>query len=260
LTDADLMTVALDVVEVAGTMLRRRAAGSVTMKGDRDMSSELDVEVEREVRRVLRDRTPDIGFLGEEEGRAGLADTTWVLDPIDGTANFLRDIPLCGIALALVKNNRPLLGVINLPQLNETYSAMAGSGAYLKRRRLAVRDTGDLREALVALGDYAIGERAAEKNAERIALTSRLAATVQRIRMLGSAATDLAWLAAGRLDASITLSNHPWDMAAGAVIAKEAGAAVVDVDGSEYSLESSNVIACAPRLLDVVLSLVNQRE
>jgi myo-inositol-1(or 4)-monophosphatase len=251
------MRVALDVVGTASDMMRRRATGRVTMKGDRDMSSELDIEIEREVRRALRDRTPGIGFLGEEEGQAQEAETTWVLDPIDGTANFLRDIPLCGVALALVERDRPILGVISLPLLHETYSAMENNGAFLARRRLVVQETRELREAIVGIGDYAIGQHADVKNAERIALTGKLAATVQRIRMVGSAATDLAWLAAGRLDASITLSNHPWDMAAGAIIAREAGAAVVDTDGSDYSLRSSSVIACTPGILGAVLALVN---
>jgi myo-inositol-1(or 4)-monophosphatase len=252
------MRTALDVVQVASDMMLRRASGNVTMKGDRDMSSDLDVEVEREVRRFLRERTPDIGFLGEEEGASGQGEKTWVLDPIDGTANFLRGLPLCGVALGLVENNRPTLGVISLPFLNESYSAIVGDGAYSARRRLSVRATSSLDEAIVGIGDYAIGPDAATKNAGRIVLTGQLAANVQRIRMVGSAATDLAWLAAGRLDASITLSNHPWDMVAGAIIAKEAGASVIDIDGTDYTLGSSNVIACGPGITEPLLALIRE--
>ncbi|MCU7728994.1 inositol monophosphatase family protein [Actinoplanes sp. KI2] len=253
---AVLMRIALDAVAVASDMMRRRVPGIVTSKGDRDMASELDIEIEREVKRLLSERTPHIGILGEEEGGSGNPETTWVLDPIDGTANFLRGIPLCGVTLGLIEHARPTLGVISLPFLNETYSALTGQGAFSGRRRLAVSRTSKVEDAIAAIGDYAVGPGAEEKNIVRVALTGRLAATVQRIRMVGTAAADLAWLATGRIDASITLSNHPWDMLAGAVIAREAGAAVVDTDGSDYTLKSSSLIACTPGIATEMLRLV----
>ncbi|HEX6969581.1 MAG TPA: inositol monophosphatase family protein, partial [Micromonosporaceae bacterium] len=114
--------------------------------------------------------------------------------------------------------------------------------------------------AVVAIGDYAVGAEAAHKNRLRLAFTEQLVAKVQRIRMSGSAALDLAWLAEGKIDASLTLSNHPWDMAAGVAIAREAGAQVVDNNGTEYDSHSSMTLAVAPALATEVLALIHQAE
>jgi Inositol monophosphatase family len=107
-----------------------------------------------------------------------------------------------------------------------------------------------------ALGDFAVGQDAQTKNKVRVEIARRMAATALRVRMLGSAAIDLAWVAEGRLDASITLSNNPWDMAAGVVVAREAGARVADLDGSDYRIGSRAVLAARPDLIDEVVSIV----
>jgi hypothetical protein len=112
-----LLPVAVDAVALASDLVRTRMPGLLTAKGDRDMSTEVDYAVERAVRDFLHDKTPDIAFLGEEEGATGApgAELLWALDPIDGTANFVHGIPLCGISLGLVHRNRPVVGVIDLP-------------------------------------------------------------------------------------------------------------------------------------------------
>jgi myo-inositol-1(or 4)-monophosphatase len=116
--------------------------------------------------------------------------------------------------------------------------------------------TTDLEDAIVAVGDYAVGEGAEAKNRQRIALTEHLAANVQRVRMLGSAVIDLAWVAEGKLDASITLSNKPWNTAAGVIIAREAGAEVIDHDGTEHEYTSSSTIAAAPTVAKKIVTLI----
>lgn len=108
--------------------------------------------------------------------------------------------------------------------------------------------------AIVAIGDYAVGPDAEARNRLRLALTAQLAAEVQRVRMTGSAALDLAWLAEGRLDAALTLSNHAWDMAAGVVIARESGAAVIDQDGAYHDVNSAVTLAATPALAGAVLA------
>jgi myo-inositol-1(or 4)-monophosphatase len=254
-----LLPVALEAAALASDLVRTRVPGLLTAKGDRDMASEVDYAVERAVRELLHDKTPSIAILGEEEGVTGSdhAELTWAIDPVDGTANFVRGIPLCGISIGLIHRNRPILGVIDLPFLGTRYSAVEHTGAYLGDRRLHTSMTGDLRDAIVAIGDYAIGDNAAAKNELRIALTERLAANVQRVRMFGTAAVDLVWLAEGKIDASITLSNKPWDMAAGVVIAREAGARVTDKDGTDHMVSSTATIAVAPGLADEVVALVH---
>lgn len=253
-----LVPAALEAAALAGDLIRSRRPGTLTAKGDRDMASELDFAVERAVRAHLRRRTPDVAVLGEEEGVTGRydGDLLWALDPIDGTANFVHGMPLTGVSLGLLRGDRPVLGVIDLPFLGARYWAVEHAGAYEGDRRISASRTGGLREAIVAIGDYAVGVGAEEKNVLRLALTERLAGRVQRVRMLGSAAIDLAWVAEGKLDACVALSNNPWDTAAGVVIAREAGAVVVDLDGSDHTSASAATIAVAPRLAGELLDLV----
>jgi len=225
------------------------------------MASEVDLAVERAVRAFLHEKTPDIGFLGEEEGEFdGDTEPVWTLDPIDGTANLIHGVPLCAVSLGLIHQGRPVLGVIDLAFLGQRYSAVESEGAYVDGLSLRVSQTAGLRDAIVAIGDYAVGPDAGYRNRLRLAVTERLAARVLRVRMLGSAAIDLAWVAEGRLDASITLVNNPWDMAAGVIVAREAGAEVVDRDGTQYTYDSGATIAATPALLGEILGLVQATE
>ncbi|PSK65988.1 Inositol-1-monophosphatase ImpA [Micromonospora sp. MH33] len=250
----DLLPVAVEAVRRASETMRRRPPGMLTVKGDRDVASEVDYAIEREVRTFLVTETPEIGFLGEEEGPVGPAEMQWVLDPIDGTANFVRGLPLCAVSLALVHGSEAVLGVIELPFLESRFTAAKADGAYANGQRIRASSISRLSDAIVAVGDYAVGTDAEDRNRLRLALTAQLAADVQRVRMTGSAALDLAWLAEGRLDAALTLSNHAWDMAAGVVIARAAGAVVVDQDGGDHDLHSTVTLAVAPLLAEAVLA------
>jgi myo-inositol-1(or 4)-monophosphatase len=128
--------------------------------------------------------------------------------------------------------------------------------AWVGSRRLTASTTTSLRDAVVAIGDHATGAGAGRKNEARLGATIQLTSRVHRIRMLGTAALDLAWLADGRLDASITLANQPWDVAAGVIIAREAGATVVDADGSPHTLHSAATIAAPGPLISQLVSLL----
>jgi len=219
----------------------------------------MDFIVERAVRDFLHKQTPTIAFLGEEEGpEDNGAESLWVLDPVDGTANLVHGVPLCGISLGLLQEGRPVLGVIDLPFLGSRYWAVEHQGAFVDGRRLQASQTANLRDAIVAIGDYDVGPNARDNNPLQLAVTERLAAEALRVRMLGSAAIDLAWTAEGRLDVSIALANKPWDVSAGVILAREAGAHVVDRDGSPHTLDSAATIAVAPQLLDVVIELVRR--
>ncbi|MEU3452876.1 inositol monophosphatase family protein [Micromonospora sp. NPDC006766] len=251
----DLLPVAVEAVRRAAEAMRHGSAGKLTAKGDRDLASELDYGIESDVRAFLAAETPEIGFLGEEEGSTGSAVMRWVLDPIDGTANFVRGLPMCAVSLALVHQAEAVVGVIALPFLGSLYSAVKGGGAHANGREIRASSTSRLNDAIVAIGDYAVGLDAEARNRLRLALTAQLAAEVQRVRMTGSAALDLAWLAEGRLDAALTLSNHAWDMAAGVVLAREAGAAVIDQNGAAHDLDSTVTLAVAPSLVEAVLGV-----
>jgi myo-inositol-1(or 4)-monophosphatase len=253
-----LLPVALEAVTIANELIRSRLPGPLIAKGDRDMATELDYAVERALRSHLRERTPDIAILGEEEGVTGDEDAEllWALDPIDGTANLVHGMPLTGVSLGLMHRGRPILGVIDLPFLGSRYWAAEHAGAYSGDRRITASRTASLRDAVVAVGDYAVGADADDKNGLRLALGEQLAGRVQRVRMLGSAAIDLAWVAEGKLDASMTMSNKPWDTAAGVIIARGAGAVVLDQDGSDHTSASTATIAAAPGVAEELLALL----
>lgn len=255
-----LLPVALRAVDAAAQMMRTRRPASVTEKHDRDVVSDVDIAIERHVREMLGQATPGIGFLGEEEGRTGnpAAGWVWTLDPIDGTSNFAHGIPLCAISLALLHNGDPVLAVIDAPFLGHRYHAVQGKGAYAGDRRLSVSATRRLRDAVVAVGDYATGPGADRENEGRLAVTVALAPRVHRLRMIGTAALDLAWVAEGRLDASITLGSKPWDVAAGALLAREAGASVTDAGGNPHQFESDVAIAASPDLVSQLILLVRE--
>ncbi|MGH3729333.1 MAG: inositol monophosphatase family protein [Micromonosporaceae bacterium] len=256
-TYSSLLPVAVEAVELARNLIRSHTPGVLTSKGDRDMASQLDYTVEQSVRDFLSDATPEIGLIGEEKGATGPdSDLRWVLDPVDGTANLVHGLPLFAVSLALVDTKRSVLGVIDLPMLGSRYTAVEGHGAQVDGEPIRASQTHGLTDAIVTIGDYAVGADAVQKNQQRLAVTSVLAGQVQRVRMFGTAAIDLAWLAHGRTDATVILSNNPWDMAAGVIIAREAGAVVADLDGSPHRFNSHATIAANPNLIDDVLGLV----
>jgi myo-inositol-1(or 4)-monophosphatase len=254
------MPIAVKAMDLAVELVRARLPSVVNAKGDRDMVSDVDVEIERAIRGYLRTQTPHVGFLGEEEGSApGEGEMQWVLDPIDGTANFVKGIPLYAISLALIDANEPVLGVIDVPADRCRYSAVTGLGAYCGGTRIRVRPTSRIEDAVVTIGDYAVGEEAEEKNQARLTATGRLVPRVQRVRMLGSAAIDLAWLAHGRTDAAIIFGNKPWDTAAGVILVREAEGLVVDAHGAHHIVRSASTVGASAELLDGLLDLVSGR-
>ncbi len=257
-----MLRVALEAVDAAQEHLATRTPARSRDKADRDPVTDLDPAIECLVRDHLADAAPGIGFEGEEGGTHPATDSSlpgdarWVLDPIDGTANFWRGLPLYGVSLALLHQDRTLTGVIALPGLRRRYWAAEGYGAYRNGAPIHAAATHDLDQAIIAIGDYGAGPEVAPHTADCFALHQALAPTVRRIRMLGSAATDLALVADGTLDASLTVSNRTWDTAAGVLIAREAGAIVIDHDATPHTLASARTYAIAPRLKGPLLALL----
>lgn len=248
-------------MDTASDMTRNHRALRARSKGDRDPVTTLDIEIERAVGASLQHDAPHVAFLGEEESSAtGTRELTWALDPIDGTANLIRGLPLFAISLALVRNDYPILGIIDLPALGQRYSAVHGQGAFLDGEPIQVRDSGGLADAMVSVGDYAVGKDANHRNELRLAVTGQLARQVLRVRMLGSAAIDLAWLAEGKTDACIILGSHPWDIAAGVIIATEAGAKIVDLDGAAHTLRAKATLAATPGLIADITRMIAEAQ
>jgi myo-inositol-1(or 4)-monophosphatase len=220
------------------------------MKSSRsDPVTELDLQVERTIREALRRRTPGASFLGEEHGDdGGLGDLGWVLDPIDGTVNLTYGLAAIGISLAAKLGGEVVAGVVVDIHRDEVFSAAAGRGARLDGAPLRPTAVADLADALVATGfAYSSEVRAAES-----VPLSRVLPAARDVRCFGSSALHLCWVACGRLDAYYQRGLKAWDYAAGALIAREAGARV------QWPAEENDdlLVAASPSVFDPLLALV----
>ncbi|MFD5089212.1 inositol monophosphatase family protein [Amycolatopsis thailandensis] len=228
----------------------------ITTKGDRDVVTNIDVAVENLIRDRLSNWDPAVGFVGEENGASGDENTYWVLDPIDGTINFSHGSPLCAIALGLVHDDQPLLGVTAVPFLGHRYWAVTGEGAYRDGDPITVSKTARLDNALIGMCDYGSGPDASTRDRLCSDLDQRLTGQAQGVRRLGTTALELVWVADGTLDASILFGNRAWDTASGAIIAREAGALVLDADGSPHSTRSRCTLATTPALAEALVPMM----
>ncbi len=229
---------------------------SISGKGDRDFATDLDYAVEDAVRAFLAKETPGIPVLGEERGRSGdeTSHYEWVLDPIDGTINFAHGSPQHCVSLGLTRNGISVVGVVEAPMADERFTAALGHGAALNKQPLHVHGPSELAEAVVAFGDFGVRAESERRNAQRLELLRRLVPKIQRVRMLGAAAIDMCWVAAGRVDAAYHSFINPWDVAAGVVIAREAGALATDLDGVDYDTGATSILACNPDLHRALLA------
>jgi myo-inositol-1(or 4)-monophosphatase len=241
----------------AAAMIRGRShIRALVDKGDYGFATVIDVEIERLVRAHLGKETPGIPVLGEEEGGGALeSEAVWVLDPIDGTANYADGSPLCSISLALVRDGQPVLGIVAAPLLGERFVAVEGGGAYCDGSRISVAPA-EFGDPLVALSDFAFGHKHRATNRLRFAVIEELVARSMRLRIHGSVALDLAWLAAGRMSGTVALSNRAWDVSAGVLLVREAGGEVFDEAGSRHAPGSASTIASVPALRDTLVSVL----
>jgi myo-inositol-1(or 4)-monophosphatase len=214
----------------------------VSIKGPANFVSAADHRAEEIIFRELSKARPGYGFLMEERGEIEGADKThrWIVDPLDGTTNFLHSNPLFAISIGLEREGQLVAGVIYNPAADELFTAEKGKGAYLNDRRLRVAARTSLSDALVTTG---IPHRGREGHPRFLKEMELLMREVAGIRRTGSAALDLAYVAAGRFDAYWEHNLKPWDLAAGVVIVREAGGFVSDLQGGDKFLQSGDVLA-----------------
>ncbi|MGG7466449.1 inositol monophosphatase family protein [Plantibacter sp. YIM 135347] len=235
----ELLTIATDIATEAGALIRTRRREGVEVAASKSSAEDVVTRADRESEQLIRARIaaarPDDGFLGEETGaERGTSGLTWVVDPIDGTVNYLYDIPAYAVSIGVVEGEpdpatwNALAGAVVNPVLEETYTAGLGLGSRLNGRVLEVNR--DVRPNLALLGTGF--SYSAERRVEQAAVVGALLGTFRDIRRIGSAALDLCNVANGRLDAYYESGLHPWDQVAGALIASEAGATVAGLGGS----------------------------
>lgn len=237
-----------------GAELRRRAKASAA-----DLVSIADEEAERVIIEHLAAAFPRYAILGEETGASntGLSDYCWIIDPLDGTMNYLCGSPLFGVSIGLARGDDLIAGVIHLPGLGETYWAEQGRGAFLNGRRIGLSSRTRLADAVLACGFPVPGKSGPDVFLGQLATIIPQAGGMRRT---GAASVDMAYVAAGRWDAYWEAVMGPWDLAAGAVLIREAGGVVTELDGGTMTPLSQNVLAAAPALHAVLADLMRSGE
>jgi myo-inositol-1(or 4)-monophosphatase len=226
---------------------------TVETKGRADYVSEVDRMAEADILQVLRQAYPDMAVLAEETGETPGNDFCWIVDPLDGTTNFLHGYPQFAVSIGLRHKDRLEQAVVFDPRANELFTASRGQGAFMNDRRLRVSKTSQLEHALVGTGfPY---RRNADLDTWMAILTSMIKET-SGVRRAGSAALDLAYVAAGRFDGFWEFGLKAWDTAAGALLVQEAGGLVSDIRGGSGYLASGNILAGNPKLHPELLSRI----
>jgi myo-inositol-1(or 4)-monophosphatase len=244
-----LLNIAVRAARRAGELIVRsltRIEGvQVTSKGRNDFVSEVDHAAEREIIQSIRRSYPNHAFLAEESGASGEGDTVWIIDPLDGTTNFLHGFPVFAVSIACQIRGRLEHAVIYDPMRQEIFTATRGGGAHLDNRRIRVSRQRSLDGALVATGfPYRSNTRYLETY---LAMLRTVMTATAGIRRPGAAALDLAYVAAGRVDAFWEIGLSPWDTAAGTLLIQEAGGHIGTLTGGEYK-QQGNVVAGTPKV------------
>ena len=244
----DTLTAAEEAARVCGRFLMeefRKPKGIYDEKGPGDLVSDIDRGSQQIARQILMDHTPEAGFLAEEDPDGSYSDPdpeglTWIVDPLDGTANFLHRLPLYAVSVAAAQGRRLLAGAIYIPFTEECFTAAAGCGAALNGTPINVSNEGYLGRSMLATG---WPFRRKEILASYLDVFQRIFRECQGMRRMGAAAVDLAYTAAGRLEGFWEYGLNKWDIAAGALILHEAGGTVSDFSGGDGWWESGDIVA-----------------
>jgi myo-inositol-1(or 4)-monophosphatase len=214
-------------------------------KGRLDPVTEIDHASENAIVALLTANRPDDGLLGEEGSSRASTGRRWIIDPLDGTVNFIHGIPQVAVSVALYDGDTPLVGVVHDPIHDEVFAAEQGKGSTRNGEPIQVSDTVELHRSVVVTGFPYDHDKHAAAYARAVAAVLE---RVNGIRRLGSAALDFCWLGCGRFDGYWEYSLGPWDAAAGVLIATEAGAVITDGLGGPYTVNSAHFVAANPKL------------
>jgi myo-inositol-1(or 4)-monophosphatase len=252
-----MLNIAVRAARSAGDLILRSTDNvgrlTVDQKGKNDYASEVDRMVEREIIGIIKAAYPDHAILAEESGKHKGNDFVWVIDPLDGTTNFLHGFPQYSVSIALKYKGKLEIGVVYDPLRDELFTAKRGGGAMLNNRRLRVTNQNSLKGALIGTGFPFKTDKHLDAY---IGMFRALTTECAGIRRAGSAALDLAYVAAGRMDGYWEIGIMEWDMAAGILLIKEAGGVVTDFSFNDNYFESGNVIVGSPKMHQLMYQLI----
>jgi myo-inositol-1(or 4)-monophosphatase len=252
-----MLNIAVKAARRAGNIINRASRNldviAVKEKAANDFVSEVDREAEQAIIRTLREAYPDHSILAEESGASGASDHQWIVDPLDGTTNFLHGFPQFAVAIALRQRGVITQSVVYDPSRNDLFTASRGRGAFLNDQRIRVSKRAHLRSSLIGTG---FPFRQLEHLDAYLAILRDMMKSAAGVRRAGSATLDLAYVAAGRLDGFWEFGLSPWDMAAGALLITEAGGLVGDLTGEHRYLDTGNIVAGTPKVFVELLKAI----
>jgi len=255
-----VLNVAIEAAYAAGKIMRQQIqhvdAIPVERKARHDYVSEVDKACEAEIVREIKRFYPDHAFLCEESGMTGDDKHVWVIDPLDGTSNYLHGSPHFAVSIAQQVSGRTEHAVVYDPLREELFTASKGGGAFLNNKRLRVSARTGLDGAILATA-FPFRERNHLQAYARI--FQSVFGKIEDIRRAGTASLDLAWVAAGRLDGYFEMGIKPWDVAAGAMIVREAGGVVLDFDGNDTFEQTGNIIAAPYKVMTPLKQLISSK-
>ncbi|MBS0545040.1 MAG: inositol monophosphatase [Proteobacteria bacterium] len=252
------LNIAIKAARRAATVINRASTQldllTVQSKSPNDFVTEVDHAAEKAIIEVLRDAFPGHGILAEESGETGPeSEFNWIIDPLDGTTNFIHGFPQYAVSIAQTKNGVLEHAVVYDPVSNELFTASRGSGAFLNDRRIRVSRRTRLNEALLGTG---FPFRQFDNVDAYLGMFRELTQKTAGIRRPGAASLDLAYVAAGRLDGFWEMGLSPWDMAAGVLLIQEAGGLVSDLSGESSFMTTGNVVAGSPKIFGQLLPII----
>jgi myo-inositol-1(or 4)-monophosphatase len=252
-----MLNIAVKAARRAGNLIHRAADNldhlTVTKKSHSDYVSEVDRTAEQTIIRILLEAYPDHAILAEESGTQGESDHVWIIDPLDGTTNFLHGFPQYAVSIALQHKGVLTQAVVYDPTKNDLFTATRGRGAYLNDRRLRVSKRKELADALIGTG---FPYTRFEHIDAYLAIFRDMIQQTAGLRRPGAASLDLAYTAAGRYDGFFETGLKPWDIAAGCLLITEAGGMVGDLQGKDGFLRSGHLCAGNPHIYEQMLKLI----
>jgi myo-inositol-1(or 4)-monophosphatase len=229
----------------------------IDKKGPNDLVTEADLSSQKRIIEMVREKYSDHCILAEEAGYQDEETSTceWIIDPLDGTTNFAHQIPIFAVSIAFAQKAKTRVGVVLNPVSGELFSAVEGRGAFLNGQPITVSGEARISESLLVTGfpyNFQANIKSVMARFQQCLMASR------GIRRLGSAALDLCYVAAGRFEAFWEENLHPWDTAAGALIAEEAGGRVTDFSGAPYTVDKNEILATNGRIHDTIIRLLHE--